>query len=429
MEGNQHLIHTNKRKSERRPHTLFRSIVGERIMSETLISLSVVLIVAFLLNIIFKKAGFSSIVGQILAGMILGIPALKAFLFSSESFVALNLLSTFGIVFLLFLAGLEIDIQKVMETSKDSALIALGTTLTPLTLGFAFLIAMRYNAMVAIVFGGSLAVTAGGTIVGVLMDLNACNTKLGAIFVAAGTIDDILEIILLSLIVMLIHGSLVQMVLLPFQLLAFVAVSFALFKIMSKILYYFKKNGDNVELFSIVIILVITMAALSEILEIGYLIGAIMAGFLLQVSMKRIGRKSENEIVKTTRLITLAFVVPFFFVNIGLNFDIGLLFANLGLTIAAVIIAIGGAIIGALLIKPVSNLSLRQLYIVGWAMSSKGSVELVIALLARKYGLIPPDIFSALVAMAIITTLVFPFVLAREIRKKPSLMNFVPIRK
>ncbi len=160
------------------------------------------------------------------------------------------------------------------ETTRDSILIALDATLAPLALGFVFLLAVGYNATTAMVFGGALAVTAGGTIVGVLMDSNVLNTRLGAIFVAAGTIDDLFEVFFLSLIVIWIHGgSILEVALLPLQLLAFVVISFALFKAMSRILYYFKRNGNDVELFSIVIILVISMAALSEILEIGYLIG------------------------------------------------------------------------------------------------------------------------------------------------------------
>jgi Kef-type K+ transport system membrane component KefB len=396
-------------------------------MANILVTLSVILAAAFLLNMVFKRIGLPPIIGQILAGMILGVPTLKALLFNSESLLALDLLSTLGIVFLLFLAGLEIDVRRVRETTTDSILIALGTTLTPLLLGAALLVTMGYNFVVAIVFGGALAVTAGGTIVGVLMDLNACNTKLGAIFVAAGTIDDILEIFLLSMIAMLIHGeNVIGMALLPLELLLFVVISFVLFKMMSKIMPYMKTRGGvdgGVELFSIVMIFVIGMAALSEILEIGYLIGAIIAGFLLQLSMKRISRKSEMEVVNTTRLITLAFVVPFFFANIGLSFDLSLIFENPILTLAAVLIAIGGAIVGALLTKPFSSLSFRQLYIVGWAMSSKGAVEMVIALIAQRYGLLPPEIFSAIVAMAIITTLAFPFVLKKEIERNRSIMD------
>jgi len=390
-----------------------------------LVSLAAILFLAFLLNFIFKKFGFSSIIGQILAGMILGIPVIKALLFGSEVLSALDLLSTLGIVFLLFLAGLEIELKKIKETSKDSVLVAIGTTLVPLILGVVFLVSLGYNLTVAIVFGGALAVTAGGTIVGVLMEFNACNTKLGAIFVAAGTIDDVLEVFLLSIIVMMIQGeNLTQLALLPIEIALFIIISFLLFKLMAKILPQFRLRGDSIELFSVVMILLIGLAALSELLEIGYLLGAIFAGFLLQTSLKKVGKKRELEVINTTRLVTMAFVVPFFFATIGLNFDVGLIFTNPLFTAATVILAVGGAMLGAFLTKPFSNLTFRQLYLVGWAMSSKGSVEMVIALLAKKYGLLPPEIFSALVAMAIVTTLAFPFLLSREIKKNPSIMGF-----
>jgi Kef-type K+ transport system membrane component KefB len=122
-------------------------------------------------------------------------------------------------------------------------------------------------------------------------------------------------------------------------------------------------------------------------------------------------------------MITLAFVVPFFFANIGLNFDSGALFTNLTLLTFTILIAFVGKILGTLIVKPVSSLSLKQLYYVGWAMNSRGAAELVIALIAFQFGLIPIEIFSALVTMAMITTLTFPFVLSRGIKKNVGLMD------
>jgi Kef-type K+ transport system membrane component KefB len=360
--------------------------------------------------------------------MILGIPILRALLFDSEALVAIDTLSILGIVFLLFLAGLEIDLKYLRKTAKDSVIIGLAASLTPMLLGFFALFYLGYTTPVSLVFGICLGITAGGTIIGVLMDLNVVNTKLGAIFVAAGTVDDILEILLLSLITLIVQGgNLTQITLLPLQLLAFVVIAFALFKILERIMPYIKVHaeleGSNVELFSIAIIILIGLATLSELLQIGYLIGAIVAGFLLQYSFKNISIKNKTEIINTTRLIALAVVVPFFFVSIGLNFNIELLFSSPAITILAILIAIGGAIFGALLMKPFSKLSSRQLYLIGWAMSSKGSVELVVALLAQRYGILPPEIFSAVVAMAIVTTLTFPFVMKREIGKNRTIMD------
>jgi len=390
--------------------------------------LSLILIISFLLNILFKKLGFPTIIGQIVAGMILGIPLINALLFDSESLLALDILSTFGIVFLLFLAGLEIDLKLLRETAKTSIIIGVVATLIPLLLGVFLLLSMGYELAVAVVFGIVLSVTAGGTIIAILMDLNAVNTRLGAILVAAGAADDVLEVFLLSFITILIQGgSYVQLVFFPAQLMLFVAISFVLFKLVAKILPYVKtradSSGSGIQLFSIAIIVLIGMAALSEILSMGYIIGAILAGFLLQHSLKKVGRRSEVEIVRTTRLIAMAFVVPFFFANLGLSFNISLVVANPILTIAAILIAVGGAITGVLLTKPLSHLSLRQLYVIGWSMSSKGSVDVVVALLAQKYGLLPPEIFNALVAMAIISTLTVPFILRREIRRHRSILK------
>jgi len=380
------------------------------------------------LNILLKKIKIPSIIAQILAGMLLGIPIVKALLFDSTSFAAIDVLSTFGVVFLLFLAGLEIDIRLIRETAKTSILIGMAATLTPLFLGVFALLIIGYTLPVAIIFGIALSVTAGGTIIGTLMELNAINTKLGAIFVAAGTVDDVLEVTMLSVVTLLIQGGgYIQLVLLPLELFVFVVISFVLFKFLAKLMVYVEAReepgGHSIELFSVAIIILIGMAALSESLSIGYLIGAVLAGFLLQNSMKKIGEKSRFQIVHTTRLIALAFVVPFFFANIGLNFNVSAILENPLLTVVAVAIAIGGAIVGALIIKPFSRLSFRQLYVVGWAMSAKGSVELVVALLAQRYGLLPPEIFNALVAMAIITTLAFPFVLKREIQRNHLLLS------
>jgi Kef-type K+ transport system membrane component KefB len=127
-----------------------------------------------------------------------------------------------------------------------------------------------------------------------------------------------------------------------------------------------ERRGDDVELFSLVIIFVLVFSSLSEFLQMGYLLGAIISGFLLQISLKRLHKKDEEEIVTATQLITLAFVVPFFFVNIGLNFNYYYLVGNLPLLIFTITIAFLGKIIGTMITKPFVKLSLRQLYLIGW---------------------------------------------------------------
>jgi Kef-type K+ transport system membrane component KefB len=397
-----------------------------------LVVVPIILIVAFVLGELFKKTGFPPVVGQILAGILLGIPVVEHLLFSDKSsLMIVDFLSVLGIVFLLFLAGLEIDIEKIRETSRDSILISLSSALLPFFFGFIFIMAFfpEYGFLTALVFGGALMVTSEGTKVKVLMDMNTLNTRLGAIMLAAGAIDDIFEVLFLALVIVMAKGeSYTELAKIPLQLLAFIAVAFIFFKAISKTLRYLDKNsGDETELFSMIVIFILVLAALSEALQIGYLIGAIIGGFLLQISMKGIHKQHREDMIKVTKLITLAFIVPFFFANVGLNFELGSLSSNIFLLAVTVTIAFLGKIVGTLIVKPFSTLSLKQLYYVGWAMNSRGAAEMVIALIAKQFGLIPSDIFSALVVMTIVTTFTFPFVLARGIKRNPGLMDALPV--
>lgn len=394
-------------------------------MLSTVMVIALVLGIAFFFNELFKKLNLPPVVGQILGGLILGLPVLRAIIFqSSASTEIVDLLAVLGILFLLLLVGLEIDIKKIRQSSKEAFLISMCAAILPLVLGFVSLRLLGYSDIASIVFGGALSVTAEGTTVKVLMDANALNTKLGAITVSAGAIDDIFEVLFLSLVTVIgFGGSIFQIVYLPVEFFVFAAVTFAIFWLLSKVLQRVERTGTDVEVFSLVIVFVLVISSLSEALKMGYLLGAIIAGFLLQISIKRLQKKDEEEIITTTKLITLAFVVPFFFVNIGLNFNYTFLVGNLPLLLITVFIAFVGKIVGTIIVKPFSTLSLKQLYLIGWGMNSRGAVELVIALLALNHGLITQEIFSALVAMAIITTLVFPFVLQHEIKNNSAALE------
>ena len=398
---------------------------------EIFILVPLILIITFVMGLLFKRIGLPAVVGQILAGILLGIPFLKAVLFDTESsLIIIDFLAYLGIVFLLFLAGLEIDIEKIRETSRESLLISLSSALLPFGLGFGFMMLVfpSYGWLTALVFGGAMMVTSEATKVKVLMDLNSLNTHLGAILLAAGALDDIFEVLFLALVAVIGRGGgLIELAAIPVEIVVFGVVAFVFFKVASRIFRYLDRSGDGnqAEIFSLVVIFIMVLAALSESLGIGYLIGAIAGGFILQIAMRSIHKRHRKAMTKVTELVALGFIVPFFFANVGINFDSSTLFSSLGLLTATVVIAFSGKVVGCLLTKPFSRLSLKQLYYVGWAMNSRGAAELVIALAAKQFGLIPLDVFSALVAMSLITTLAFPPVLARGIHKNPGLMNVV----
>jgi Kef-type K+ transport system membrane component KefB len=388
----------------------------------------IILIVAFVLGELFRRIGLPRVVGQILAGMLFGIPMLENVLFSEPSTLTiLDFLGTLGILLLLFLAGLEIDIEKVKETSRDSILISVSSALVPFLLGFAFITVLfpQYGLLTALIFGGALMVTSEGTKVKVLMDLNSLNTRLGAVMLAAGAIDDVFEVLFLSIVIVMARGgSYAELAAIPLEIVIFVVIAFIAFKAISKVLHHLDKHlGDDTDLFSVVMIFILVLAALSESLNVGYLIGAILGGFLLQLSIKGISRRHKRNLINEIKLVALGFIVPFFFANVGLKFDFAVFLDNLPFIAATVVAALVGKMVGTIIVKPLSTLSWRQLYYTGWAMNSRGAAELVIALVAVQYGLIPPEVYSSLVAMSLITTLLFPVVLARGLRKNPGLMD------
>jgi Kef-type K+ transport system membrane component KefB len=394
---------------------------------ELFVVIPVVLIIAFAMGSLFKKVGLPPVVGQILAGVILGIPLIRGSLFDESSIVIINFLAYLGIIFMLFMAGLEIDIDKIKETSHESILLSLSSAIISFGLGFVFLIIAfpEYGLLTTVMFAGALMVTSEATNVVVLLDLNSLKTRIGSIIMGAGALDEIFVVIFLAFLAVIGRGGgLIELAAIPLQLAVFAIIVFVFFKFATKLFHHHRHvGGKESETFALMIIFVMVLAGLSEVLGLGFLLGAIAGGFILQISLKGPYEQQNKTMTKVTQYIALGFFIPFFFANIGLNFELYSLLDSLPLIVGTITIAFLGKMLGCLIVKPFSELSLKQLYYIGWAMNSRGAAELVIALAARQLGLIPLDVFSALVAMSIVTTIVFPLVLARGIKKNPRLMD------
>lgn len=386
------------------------------------IALVTVLLSTIILNELFRRLSLPVVVGQILGGLILGIPVIKSALFQEGSLDTINFLAEIGIIFLLLLVGLEVDVDNIKSSSRDAAFIALFSCLTPFLLGFIFLRFLGYNTVASVIFGGALSVTAEGTTVKILMDAGVLNTRLGALIISAGTIDDVFEVLLLSFATVIGgSGRYSNIIYIPVEIIIFVGAAYFGYMVMRSIIGIIDGQGD-VELFSVTVLFVLSLATLSNYLKIGTLIGAIAAGFILQIAFKR--RESDKEIIlEQVKILTNGFLIPFFFVNIGLTFNYDYLLGNLFLIVSATVLAMSGKILGTLVTGLFSDIGWRKLYVIGWGMNSRGAVGLIAALIAFQNGLISEKIYAALVVMAMITTLVFPFVLQRELGNNNNLMD------
>ncbi len=387
---------------------------------DTLTLMLICLILSFLLSEIFYKLKYPRVIGQILAGVLLGIPFVKQLL-PASSLGELKILSDVGIIFLLLLTGMRINVSKFRKSEKDSLIIAVWSACVPFAMGFGLMKILGYPNLTALVLGTALSITSEGTNLKVLLEDRLLNTRLGSIMIEASILDDIFEMLFLAIIILMANGTAAEFLMFPVKIIVFVAVAYLSYKFFPKFLTLLHKEHSKIATFSGTIIFAIIVAVISLKLGIGPVFGAFIAGVIIQLSEKRYKQEKKDE-VNELELMVFGFVVPFFFINIGLNMDFLSIWQNLGLVILVLIVAIVGKVLGSLLTKPFTSLTLKQSYLIGWAMNSRGSIELVIAEIARQNNLISPVIYSAIVFMAVITTLVFPFVLKRMIARDKTLM-------
>lgn len=331
---------------------------------DLIITIILVLLISYLLTLLASKINVPKEVALIVSGLVIGFPAIKNTILDPNTQFIFGL-GDIALVCLMFLAGLESSWKEMYEERRDSVLIAVFAALVPFLLGFFVFLILGFSLIVSFIIGICMSITAEATKAEVLLELKKLKTKMGSAIMGAGILDDILGLSL------------------------FVLVIFLLKRI------YPKEN-----------ILIVV---------------AIVAFFIGILVQKSLGRK-HSSLNFFERFLILA-IIPFFFVSMGLHFNLNSLMINPFLLIVIITTAMAGKMIGVILTKPFTKFRWKQLYLIGWAMNSRGAVELALALIAFRCRLIPVELYSGLVVMALVTTLMFPFIITRMIKKEPRLMN------
>lgn len=311
-----------------------------------------------------KKLKVPSVVTLIIFGVLIGYPALSEMIIGAHRGIFI-FLGDLGLVVLMFLAGLESDWKLLFKEKKDAFMIALFALLAPLVLTLTVLPIMGLSFRTSFVVAVCLSISAEATRAKVLMELEKLKTRLGAALIGAGIVDDLLGLSLF-LLISLIFGT-----------------------------------GHYTE--NILIILSIT-------------------AFFAGVGASKWMSRHEHPLRFAERSLNLL-VVPFFFISIGLRFDALSLIFNPLILILIVLIAFAGKFIGVFGTKPFLDLSNRQLLLSGWGMNSRGALGLAISLVAFHNDLISVELYSSLVLTALVTTMAFPFVFHRMVRKHGSIMG------
>ena len=341
-----------------------------------------------------------------------------------SNFHVMEIISQIAVIALLFVAGVETNVRDFVRQGKTGTLVAVGGVILPFAFGY--LITMLFYpdgpSTAWLFMGAVLVATSIGITVRILMDMGRLNTRAGTIILVAAVIDDIIGIIVLSVIASIADtGSVEALHIVRITMIGF-GVWFALLiigikfhKHISKIfLSPFKRSGTMP---IVAILMGFLIAYLVTLVDLHPVVGAYVAGLMFAAC----GEKEE--IIEKTRPIML-FLAPFFFCYLGMQVDMPLLVSAALIAFILIVLATVGKVVGCYLpAKFMGRLSHSEAMIVGVGMVPRGEVGLIIAGVAL---LIPgalgtgdmvSQLFGAAVAVSLITTLVTPSMLKPFFRR------------
>ena len=349
------------------------------------------------------RFGQPSVFGKLLVGLIIG----PSFLGWIQQTTLLTELAEIGVLMLMFIAGLETDVHEFMKTAGGAAVAAVMGVILPLAAGFGLAMVYNYDWAVSLFVGTILVATSVSISVQTLRELGKLQTREGFTILGAAVIDDILGLIVLSIVLGLElgkGGGALGVAVLIVKVVLFFGLAVLLGRVVVPgLLKFASKMGITVPVITAGIVIALIYSAGAELLGMAGIVGAYIAG--LMIGMTSFG----HQVFEGLEHIGYAFFIPFFFVNIGVTADVRGLTGNLVIfTLLVLILAVLTKIVGCGLGAYVSGLTPQESLRVGVGMVARGEVALIVASIGLGSGLIPEDLFTSMVIVAIATTVVTP---------------------
>ena len=388
-------------------------------LADTLLALFLVLLAAKVGDEIFRRIGQPAIVGEILAGVVIG-PSVLGIVSPGET---LEVFAELGVVFLLFWVGLETRLSDLREVGGVATRVGVLGMAIPLVAGFAAAEAFGAETKTSLFVGASLVATSVGITSAVLIDLGALKSLAARTILGAAVIDDILAMVLLAVAVGIAEGNGLDVT--SVLLVIALAVGFVVFvgfggtRIAARWPDIFHAPRFAESPLMPAVILCLGLAAFSAEIGLAAIIGAFLAGMIVAETRDR--GDFEQEVAPL-----YAFFPPFFFVFIGLQVDLGsladleVLGALAGVTLLALVTKFAGAWLGA------RSLGARNALAVGVGMVPRGEVGIIVAGIGATAGVISGSLFTVIVGMSILTTLVAPPLLKRVLGRSDDTGEAVP---
>ena len=386
--------------------------------------LLILLVLARFFGEIMERFKQPALIGEILAGIILG-PTILNFIHRTDE---LKVISELGVFLLIIIAGLEINFDGIIRSLKGrNIIISLSAFFIPFFAGFFLGNVFEFDIMATIFVGLCIAITALPVSIRILMDFGKLNTPLGQKIISIAIFDDILALSILGIILDLKDIELsffnisTTVVLTLFKLTCFVLLIIASYKLIERfsrkenfieeklnVVLGFLKGKES--LFAIFFVFVLIFATITESIGLHFIIGAFFASML--ISKELVGEKHLNTIHNTTNGMAMGFLAPIFFAGIGLEFEFSSI-ENYPLLILIILVSFASKIIGGYIGSRIARQNHKTALAIGIGLNARGIMELVIANIAFKAGIISLELFSMLVIMGVFTTICTPFLLKK----------------
>lgn len=384
-----------------------------------LLQMIIIIVVARIFGWLFKKIGQPSVIGEILAGIVLGpsllgtyFPDLSLNLFPKASLVNLNILSQIGLILFMFVVGMDLDLKVLRSKIHEAVVISHASIIIPFTLGvgLAFFIYQGHApanvefSPFALFIGISISITAFPVLARIVQERGINKTRLGAIVITCAAADDITAWCLLAVVIAIVKaGSFLSALYTIFFAVSFVFVMSKFLKPILKKMWNMslRNKNKNKQVVVLVFLILLVSAFTTEIIGIHALFGAFMAGVVMpdDISFRRLFVEKIEDIAQFVFL-------PLFFVISGLKTEIGLLndWASWEITGTIILIAIIGKFVGSALTAKLVGQNWHDSIVIGALMNTRGLMELVALNIGYDMGCIGPEMFAMMVIMALVTT-------------------------
>ena len=378
-----------------------------------------IIFVARFFGWVCRKIGQPSVVGEMIAGILLGPsfvgmhwPEFSALLFPKESLGNLQFLSQIGLILFMFVIGMELDLKALRNKAHDAVVISHASIIIPFALGvgFAFYIYEQFApaniefASFALFMGIAMSITAFPVLARIVQERGIHKTKLGAVVITCAAADDVTAWCILAAVIAIVKaGSFVSSLYIIGLALIYVFVMLMVVRPFLKRVGELKSTRESLSkpVVAIFLLTLIISAYVTEIIGIHALFGAFMAGAIMPESARF--RSIIIDKVEDTAVILL---LPLFFVFTGLRTQIGLISdpALWKMTLLIIAIAVSGKFFGSMIAAKFVGQSWKDSLSIGALMNTRGLMELVVLNIGYDLGVLSTEVFTMMVIMALVTT-------------------------